>query len=330
MNTDYMMSMLEGIVDCPRKELEQNKDKYSMGKEEVVIGLGRPRFDSSLNIQKKRAYPAVITNLARMDPIAKNFLSLYHSLPNPEDGQILKNAMIIALTHTKKDIMTTGFELKNVQSNKTDPKDLKIAVANMSESLATAGNPVKAAVIASQIKHSLEFFFVGIALGRAYAHPNSGDTVASVMIGGLRTILNGPFPVHTNDLLMFILPGEEKLFENGAARRIDRQYIGDIDSLHTVAHFCKNGTPMSGNGYPGAVKQAKQHKDYYNRGNGNYPGGPDMKINTFVIIPFLPSRPTDGNKIQNFPMDKMRVWGRAISNAQPFEMMDVQLGRQAI
>lgn len=50
--------------------------------------------------------------------------------------------------------------------------------------------------IREQIENMLEFYFVGISLGLAYAHPHSGDTVASVMIGGLRTVLNGHFQVN--------------------------------------------------------------------------------------------------------------------------------------
>jgi hypothetical protein len=39
--------------------------------------------------------------------------------------------------------------------------------------------------------------FKGIALTEAYAHPRSGDTVGSVLIGGLRTIRNGPFQINS-------------------------------------------------------------------------------------------------------------------------------------
>ena len=49
--------------------------------------------------------------------------------------------------------------------------------------------------VKQQIQNMLEFYFVGVSLGLAYAHPHSGDTVASVMIGGLRTVLNGHFQV---------------------------------------------------------------------------------------------------------------------------------------
>jgi hypothetical protein len=64
-----------------------------------------------------------------------------------------------------------------------------------------------------QIENLIDFYVVGIALGTAWAHPSTGDTVASVMIGGLRTVQNGAFPVHTNDLLCIYFDDERDFFE---------------------------------------------------------------------------------------------------------------------
>ena len=64
-----------------------------------------------------------------------------------------------------------------------------------------------------QIENMIDFYVVGIALGTAWAHPSTGDTVASVMIGGLRTVQNGAFPVHTNDLLCIYFDDERDFFE---------------------------------------------------------------------------------------------------------------------
>jgi hypothetical protein len=64
-----------------------------------------------------------------------------------------------------------------------------------------------------QIDNMLEFYVVGISLGTAWAHPSSGDTVASVMIGGLRTVQNGAFPIHTNDLICIYFDDERDFFE---------------------------------------------------------------------------------------------------------------------
>lgn len=64
-----------------------------------------------------------------------------------------------------------------------------------------------------QIENLIDFYVVGISLGTAWAHPSTGDTVASVMIGGLRTVQNGAFPVHTNDLLCIYFDDERDFFE---------------------------------------------------------------------------------------------------------------------
>lgn len=67
---------------------------------------------------------------------------------------------------------------------------------------------------------------VGVSLGTAWAHPSSGDTVASVMIGGLRTILNGAFPIHTNDLVCIYFDDERDFFEENGGRK-DRRCLQD-------------------------------------------------------------------------------------------------------
>jgi hypothetical protein len=51
-----------------------------------------------------------------------------------------------------------------------------------------------------------------------------------------------------------------------------------------------------------------------------------------MVKPYIVSMHSDPstNAAQHFPMDKARIFGKAISNAQPFEMLDVMLSRQAI
>ena len=48
-----------------------------------------------------------------------------------------------------------------------------------------------------------DYFTVGYANTLAYAHANSGDTMTSVMIGGLRTVMNGDFEIFAGDLVQF-------------------------------------------------------------------------------------------------------------------------------
>lgn len=72
-------------------------------------------------------------------------------------------------------------------------------------------------------------------------------------------------------------------------------------------------------------KKESLRKAYYDRANGNFGQKGGMKLHIFRIKPYIVSKHGD-----HFPCDKSRIWGRAISNAQPWEMVDVQISRQAI
>ena len=48
-----------------------------------------------------------------------------------------------------------------------------------------------------------DHFAVGFSNTVGYAHPNTGDTMTSVMIGGLRTVMNGDFEIFPGDLVQF-------------------------------------------------------------------------------------------------------------------------------
>ena len=48
-----------------------------------------------------------------------------------------------------------------------------------------------------------DYFAVGYANTLGWAHANSGDTMTSVMIGGLRTVQNGDFEIFAGDLVQF-------------------------------------------------------------------------------------------------------------------------------
>ena len=77
-------------------------------------------------------------------------------------------------------------------------------------------------------------------------------------------------------------------------------------------------------------------QEYYERGNGNYPAnGTDGKhvgkIFTARIKPYIVSRYLDANGVpEHFPCDKARIFARAISNAMPWEKVDICISRQAI
>jgi hypothetical protein len=67
-----------------------------------------------------------------------------------------------------------------------------------------------------QIKSLPEFRCQGVALGQAWASYLSGDTVASVLVGGMMTVLNGHFAMHTGNEVQWYFDFEKDAFESSA------------------------------------------------------------------------------------------------------------------
>jgi hypothetical protein len=164
MNTDYMTSMMYGSnVSDATRELQQNKMKYCMHKDDLVIGLGRPTHGTSINGCSKKAYPSVITTQSGTHVMVRRWRALQnHIVSDYEDFAHMKQEFeLYALT-------PPGLIMK----------------------------PLNGKSLLYHINNMLDFHFVGVSLGLAYAHAHSGDTVGSVMVGGLKTVLNGGFQVN--------------------------------------------------------------------------------------------------------------------------------------
>lgn len=77
--------------------MQNNKMRYCMHKDEMVVGLGRPQFGSSLHQTSKRAYPAVITCLGRMQGVARRFLAFMNALADAQEQRAYKKVLVAAL-----------------------------------------------------------------------------------------------------------------------------------------------------------------------------------------------------------------------------------------
>jgi hypothetical protein len=49
-----------------------------MHKDDVVIGLGRPMYGSSVNNNRKKAYPSVIVTLASMEQECRRWIAIHN------------------------------------------------------------------------------------------------------------------------------------------------------------------------------------------------------------------------------------------------------------
>lgn len=134
----------------------------------------------------------------------------------------------------------------------------------------------------------IEMYVVGVALGTAWAHPSSGDTVASVMVGGLKTVMNGAFPIHTNDPICIYFEDERVFFEDDGSRK-SRAVIGDFEAADNDARkqVARNIAEWIHNDKLQDVKQSNLPQTsgerlrlaFHERENGNYqPTNTDAKF----------------------------------------------------
>lgn len=137
-------------------------------------------------------------------------------------------------------------------------------------------------IVVAQVSNALSMYLVGISLGMAYAHPNSGDTVASVMIGGLRTVRNGHYAVHTNDLLVFYFDDEMPFFDAYGARLApDAHDNGELmEYIHSGGAMPSSqakAIPRTGHR---PSKEVQRHI-HFNKQNGNFKtrgGKPEVRL----------------------------------------------------
>ncbi len=161
------------------------------------------------------------------------------------------------------------------------------------------------------------FLPVGYSVGRACAHAHKGDTIASVQIGGLRTVQNGAFEVQTNDLIQMYIPDAELgMFLPGGGRKY-------VEHQTELKKLVEDGSTL-----PIMDRNGQQRRDFYSRGLGMTSNGNNrVKTGMFSVKPYVESQNEDGIQYNG---DKIRVFARALSCARPFEPLDIMIARQSL
>lgn len=348
-----MTTSIGGSHSDATRELQCNKMNYCMHKDDVVIGLGRATYGINRNSCSKKAYPSVLTTLRGTNQhvlkwyAINNFLverlSDINDLKN-SFTQLISNPTIAQYAEAEGNVARDAALAANPANaaEAQNARDVAVAQANdypptnhatpEQQKLLSNLKPSDK-IIGKHIQNMLDFHFVGISLGTAYAHAHSGDTVASVMVGGLKTILNGAYQVHTNDLLMFYFDEESIFFDSDGSRakrstHVVRDHDDKIlmsDSALKWMNYETTGLHLTHDTYA-----AKKRKVYHAQEQGTYLGNETHgstpgKDHVGKVKPYLQSKHGE-----EFPNDKRRVFGRAISNAQPYEMLDIVLSRQSI
>ena len=180
-----------------------------------------------------------------------------------------------------------------------------------------------------------DHFAVGFANTLGYAHAYSGDTMTSVMIGGLRTVMNGDFEIFAGDLVQFYWAFEKDDFEQDGRRKAYQdiwETSGKPNNLDPSFSLIRpsrkrgaGGEPAGEGGAQGpnwqTPEDAQIRQAHYNLSYGQ------RRDKQKIVAKIKPYFRDDENPRL---MDWYRVFGVAIASARPNEMCDIKIARQSM
>jgi hypothetical protein len=281
-------------MNCSNKprEIEDNKYRYCVHKDELVLAIGEPISKQDAYKKTNSAYPRVISNLGMMDgnDNYSKFFQLLHAHINHHALDYRSKSMIT-------DFIQQKFESEDDIEFKTFMKDIKPKLYT--------------------------YIPMGYAQTLGWASDRSGDTMVTVMVGGMRTVMNGDFPITTGQLIQWYWPFELVFFKQDGTRsewkditKIDHT-IGPINTHTILAAFDKEKANIN------ASKKASEtsRQQMFERSYGQPSGTPKVVPR---IKPYF--------KDYDYPRiaDEERVFAVAMSSARPHEMVDIKICRQSL
>jgi hypothetical protein len=305
-STDDMLLYTETPMD--QEELQRHKYRYCIHKDEFVIGLGRPWVTDKSRKRMNNAYPRVISNLGQLSMDNKGKVAL----------NMIKYMNHYARSVGEKNDIIEWFKGEKNWHAPIDDQDIEL-----DHRYAAFSKEDKAAIVAGKwLGIMCDQIPVGFSQTLGWAHPNSGDTMVTVMIGGLRTVMNGDFEVFPGDLIQWYWPFERDCFAHDGRRKT---YMGGWQLDAHNAKLPPNVMPEYEDGGVDAVYldgSATAREKFHTRGYGNI----SEKQGKLVarVKPFF--RDDENPRIY----DSYRVFGIAIAAARPHEMLDIKISKQSV
>ena len=161
-----------------RNYLHNHKMKFCMHKNDLVLNCGQSLNDCAMVMFNGKTYPSVVSNLCEMNQEARNVLKwLYHS--SPSGKHFLGN---------KRRIQSEF--VAAINSDQGDALFIKAQTFDKNRFI-------------GELSNMPYFTAQGHSLGLAYTSSLSGDTVASVLIGGMQTVMNGHFDCRAGQVIQW-------------------------------------------------------------------------------------------------------------------------------
>jgi hypothetical protein len=331
-------------------ELDKEKMKYCAHKDEVIVGIGRPWKVSKVRNLPPSAYPRIVSNLGN---ISKN-----------DEKYSLPRKMITFLFHTATDVFSRrllidkmndedGFSYSGNELHPGDhyfeEKDSGGRGSGANKMSSASGQPStkiarKYQKTSKYLDRMFDYYPVGICNTLAYANPRSGDTVGSVMIGGLRTVLNGDWEVHAGDLVQWYWTFEKGCFRADGTRNSFMKFDGDnnISENHTgMSPFDDLGDEITDHESDSEraekrrktlaelpVKQEAEKRRIFNDRQYGIQADSLTPSDKSKSVARIKTYHKDARCPRIY--DALRIIGRAIGTARPGELLDIQINRQSM
>jgi hypothetical protein len=301
--TDEMLK----FVGDDNEELRRQKYRYCVHKDEFAVGLARPWDPNRVTKRtKNQAYPRIISNLG--------------TLNDNDQGRVALN-MIRFMNHFAR---TLQEKQKIVSFFQKDQFMESSYIGQDDAEVRLRGNECFTQKQDGSMgtKDCMNMMWDVVPMGFAntlgYAHPNVGDTMCSIMIGGLRTVMNGDFEIFSGDLVQFYWPFEKDDFTPDGRRK---PYVNIWNDNGDVCNWDPSKSPTGANEMWDLPQDAMVRQANYSLTYGAKPAGEKLVA---YIKPYF--HDDDHPRL----MDWTRVFGRAICSARPHEMVDVHIARQSV
>lgn len=302
---DHMTIFVGGEPD----ELIRNKYRYCVHKDEMVLGIGRPLSQAKdLKRFQNSAYPRVVSNMGQLFQRKGN---------EPTEAE----KVVKVLYHCARSLGERRRLVETLQTGDvTKLNPAKVAAPDQSYlTIREDQANRKELACKDEMQKLYDLVYVGFANTLGWAHAHNGDTMSSVMIGGLRTVRNGAFEVQTGDLLMWYWPCEQDCFYADGRRKPVATFTNAQG--HDVADLLADPASIDQANDLVVQRDAAVRKDFRDLQYGTK-RGEDKAVP--LVKPYLPF----DDEVRVY--DWYRVIGRALAPARPFEELDMQISRQAV
>jgi hypothetical protein len=261
-----------------------------MHKDEIVLNTTKKKSNQD---SSAKAYPMVVSTVGEMQPLTQFYIKNLYSCFTARDFFNIFDKGENAFTDSDHSNCSVHMPAEYDDGNKEIAFD--------------------------QIRNLPEFRCQGVALGQAWASYMSGDTVASVLVGGMMTVLNGHFTMHTGDEVQWYFDFESGGFQHG-------------NHVNLANGFRLSALEGKGIEDSGPLKRKKRDDFMDSRVFGTGGGyGKSMGVkNTHCVVRIKSYRMCKQENIcfDHFG-DKTRVFAKCISGGRPFDMVDIMLMTQS-